>query len=105
MIEPDIMPDSLTLKEKLNLETAAIPWKDLQICFAQGKLLIVDTTADVVDIASLISENNAKKVKQLIRNTEIAFATTEWIKTHCQEDTLLWAVVVAPYVVAQLKKI
>jgi len=98
------MPDSLTLKEKLNLETAAISWEDLQICFAQGKLLIVDTTADIIDIASHISENDSEKLKQLIQNDNIAFATPEWIKTYCQEDTLLWAVVVAPYVVAQLKK-
>jgi hypothetical protein len=98
------MPDNLTLREKLNLETAEIPWKELQICFAQGKLLIIDTAADIIDIASLISENDSEKLKHLIHNDNIAFATPEWIKTYCHEDTLLWAVVVAPYVVAQLKK-
>ncbi|MCF6193061.1 MAG: DUF2288 family protein, partial [Kangiellaceae bacterium] len=73
------MPEHLTIKEKLNLETATIAWKDLQICFAQGKLLIVDSTADLIDIASLISENDSEKLKRLIDSNEITFATPEWI--------------------------
>ena len=97
------MAEDLNTKEKLNLETATILWKDLQICFAQGKLLIVDSKLDLIEFAGLISENNAEKLKRLIQDDKVAFATPEWIKANCQEDTLLWAVVVAPYVLAQLK--
>jgi len=97
------MSKRITTKEKLNLETAVVPWKDLQICFAQGKLLIVDSKLDLIEIASLLSENHSDKLKQLIANDKIAFATPKWIKTNCRDDTLLWTVVVAPYAVAQLK--
>lgn len=97
------MNRQVVTKEKLNLETAIILWKDLQICFAQGKLLIVEPSIDLVDTASLVADNYADKLGSLIDDNKVAFATPEWIKHHCQDDTLLWAVVVAPYVMAQLQ--
>lgn len=96
------MKDKLTTKQKLNLETAVIPWKELQLCFAQGKLLIVEPSTDLINTASFVAENCTNTLSSLIDDNKIAFATPEWITRHCQEDTELWAVVVAPYVIAQL---
>ncbi len=96
------MTDELTTQQKLNLETASIEWKDLQLFFAQGKLLVVDSKQDLVQVASMIADNAVQELESLISNKKIEFATPDWVKANCQENTVLWAVVVSPYVICQL---
>ena len=96
--------ETLSTPEQLNLETAQIKWLDLQVFFAKGKLLIVDDSIDLIETASLIADNDTTKISELIESHKIAFATIEWAKQHCKELTDFWAVVVSPYVVAQLDK-
>jgi len=98
------MNDSLSTKDKLNLETAKIEWKDLQLFFAQGKLLVVEPSSDLVEVAAIVADNSIEKLENLIAKSQVSFATPSWIKLNCQETTLLWAVVVSPYVIAQLEK-
>jgi len=104
MTDTPVNQDQLTTKEQLNLETAKIEWKALEVFFAQGKLLIVDNSADLVEVAAVIGDNQVNKLESLITENKVAFATPAWIKDNCTESTILWAVVVSPYVVAQLAK-
>jgi len=97
------MTQSLETKDKLNLETATIEWKELQLFFAKGKLLIVEEEADLLEIASLVADNSIDRLESVIANQQVSFATADWIKANCKDSTLLWAVVVSPYVIAQLK--
>lgn len=92
----------LTTKEKLNQETALLTWKELEVYFAQGKLLTVDPSCDLIDVASKISDNDAKQLERLIEKNLIQFATPMWIKENCNDETQLWTVVIAPYIVSQL---
>jgi hypothetical protein len=98
------MSEQPTTQQKLNLETASIEWKDLQLFFAQGKLLVVEPSSDLVKVASLIADNKFKELESLIEQQKIEFVTPKWVKLNCQQDTLLWAVVVSPYVVCQLNQ-
>ncbi len=98
------MSDEISTQQKLNLETASIEWKDLQLFFAQGKLLVVEPNSDLVRVASLIADNELKELESLIEQQKIEFATPDWVKNHCQQSTSLWAVVVSPYVICQLKQ-
>jgi len=95
--------DDLSTQQKLNLETALIKWKELQIFFAQGKLLIVSNDQDLIEIATIIAENATAKLSKIIEAKKVQFATADWIKENATESTDLWAVVISPYVVAQLK--
>ena len=98
------MIEDLSQKDKLNLETAVIHWKALEAFFAQGKLLIVSPSADLVSTAGIIAENSVKELESLIEAQEIEFASPEWVRKNCVDETELWAVVVSPYVLAQLAK-
>lgn len=98
------MSEQLSTQQKLNLETASIEWKDLQLFFAQGKLLVVKPNSDLVNVASLIADNELKALEDLIKQQQIEFATPKWVKENCQQTTLVWAVVVSPYVICQLSK-
>ncbi len=92
----------ITLKQKLNFETARISWKEIETFFAKGVLLQIEAGEDLVNTADLIASNNVKEIENLILNKKIAFATPEWVKKNCLPNTELWTVVVAPYVVCQL---
>ncbi len=92
----------LTTKEKLNQETAILTWKELEVYFAQGKLLTVTPSCDLIDVASKISDNDAKQLEHLIDKKLIQFATPNWIRENCTDDTQLWTVVIAPYIISQI---
>ncbi len=98
-----IAEENLSVQDKLNLETALIKWKELQIFFAQGKLLIVSHSEDLIDVATIIADNETDKLSKLIEAKNVQFATVDWIKEKIKDSTELWAVVISPYVVAQLK--
>jgi len=97
------MSDIISIQEKLNLETAVIKWQDLQLFFAQGKLLVVSNDRDLIEVSSIIANNQTDELSELIEEQNVEFATVEWVRGNCQEQTELWAVVVSPYVVTQLK--
>jgi len=97
------MTDTLSIQDKLNLETAVIKWQDLERFFAQGKLLVIDNGLDLIGVAGVIANNKADELSRLIEQHKIEFATVEWVRANCQDQTELWAVVISPYVATQLK--
>ncbi|WP_185964573.1 DUF2288 family protein [Aliikangiella marina] len=92
----------LSLKDKLNLETAKISWKELELFFAKGNLLTVSPSKNLIEVAEQIASNQQKEIESLILEKNIEFATPSWVRENCSENPTLWAVVVAPYVVCQL---
>jgi hypothetical protein len=103
-IENELNEANLSIAEKLNLETAVVAWKEIERFFARGNLLQVEPGCDLINVAQAIAENDATKIESLIGQNKIAFATIEWVKAHCQAETQLWTLVVAPYVICQLKQ-
>ena len=92
----------LNLKQKLNLETAKIGWKELELFFAKGVLLCVAASEDLITVAEQIASNQQDEIEALITEKKIEFVTPEWARGNCQSATELWAVVVTPYVLCQL---
>lgn len=92
----------IPLKQRLNLETAQISWKELELFFAKGNLLCIDPKIDLINTAELLVANNKEKLEQLIAENQISFVTPQWIKHNCLPTTKLWSVVIAPYVICQL---
>ena len=48
--------------EKLHSETALIPWKDLQRFYAQGNVLCISESLDLVQIAVWFAEDEVIKL-------------------------------------------
>ena len=98
------MSDSeIPLQQKLNLETGIITWKELELFFAKGNLLRVQHDEDLIAVAELIALNQEKELSLLIENSKINFVQADWVKKNCQPSSEFWAVVVAPYVICQIK--
>ena len=96
-----MMNEQDVLFAKLNLETAQIPWCELQRFFAQGKVFMVDAERDLVSIAHQVACDQADKIDRLINDSVINRVTDEQAKTMIERDSVVWAVVVAPWVLIQ----
>lgn len=93
--------NDLTTEQKLNMETASLTWRELELFFAKGNLIRVDQNKDLVKVAALIADNKHQEIEVLIANQEIEFMTADWVKNNCEADSSFWTVVVAPYVICQ----
>ena len=93
--------DNDILHAKLNLETAKIPWRDLQRFFAQGKVLLVSADQDLVTIAGHIAADQAEVIDSLVKESILNLVTDEQAKNMIEQDSQVWAVVIAPWVLIQ----
>jgi len=88
-------------KEKVNLETAQIAWKELQRFFASGSAVFVSSDLDLVEVAHQFAIDNKAQVEQWLHNQQVALVTDQQALQWFTEDTLVWAVVVKPWVLVQ----
>ena len=94
-------PDDDELKHKLLAETSKIAWKELQVFFAQGSAIHVASKLGLVDVAMQMSRDNAEQVKQWMDAGLIAPVSDEQAKLWYDNDILVWAVVVKPWILVQ----
>lgn len=91
-------------RAKLIGETAKIPWRDLQRFFAAGKVLCIGDQLDLVEVAVAVQQDDVEQVKRLADSGEITAATDDQARAWYQQDSMLWAVVVKPWVLVQESK-
>jgi len=88
-------------KAKINLETAKIPWADLQRFFAAGKVLLVSKELDLTSVAKDMSADDAAKIGALIDQEKISQVSDEQALAFFESNASVWSVVVKPYVLVQ----
>ncbi|MGK0399258.1 MAG: hypothetical protein ACJA0I_001559 [Gammaproteobacteria bacterium] len=92
------------IRGKLISETAKMPWTDLQRFFANGSTLYVSPELDLIDVAFAFQRDLADQVKPWLDQALVATVSTEQAKAWFEQDSLLWTVVVKPWVLIQLPK-
>jgi hypothetical protein len=96
--------DPEVIKAKLNMETARIPWSQLQRFFAAGRTRLVTEQGDLVDVALQFALDNSEQIAEWIENgiiTDVDDATAlDWV----ERDAEVWAVVAAPWILVQADK-
>ncbi len=85
----------------INLETARIAWKELQVYFASGATLSVSSALDLVEVAMQISKDNQAQVAQWMESGQVARVSDAQALAWYAADAEVWAVVVRPYVLVQ----
>ncbi|MCF5707391.1 DUF2288 family protein [Pseudomonas syringae] len=90
-----------TLYAKLLGETASITWTELQPFFAKGALLWVEPPLDLIEVAEAVAENDAAKVSAWLGEGTVGKVSESKAMELVEGDPLLWAVVVAPWVLIQ----
>lgn len=102
MSESPASPEiTLSLRERLNTETARIAWKELQTFFARGAVVAVEPEVDLVEVAARMVEDDKSALEAWLLAGQVALVTPERARAWYERDAQLWAVVAAPWVVVQ----
>lgn len=99
--EIDIKEMESLEKGKINLETAKMPWKELQRFFAAGQVFEVAVELDLTDVALNMSQDNTDYLKDLISRKLIDRVSDQRAIEWFDSDALVWCVVVKPYILVQ----
>lgn len=89
------------LYAKINLETAQIPWKELERFFAAGRIISVDDSVDMIQVATLMANDDAKAIADMLEKKQIERVTDGQAQIWSETDASLWAVVVRPWILVQ----
>lgn len=82
-------------------ETAKIAWSELQRFFAQGQVLQVADGLNLVAVAAEVAADDKAKVEARIASGDIAHVGDEQAKAWIENDSSVWSVVVAPWILVQ----
>jgi hypothetical protein len=91
------------MREKLNLETSQVHWRELQRFFAKGEAVAVSVQLDLVEVAYQFSMDNKEQVAQWLTEATVGKVTDEQAQAWLAEDVMVWAVVVKPWLLVQLR--
>lgn len=88
-------------KEKVNLETSQIAWKELQRFFAAGTAIFVAPDLDLVDVAYQFSIDHKDQVATWMQSNQVAPVSDQQAIDWFKADAEVWAVVVKPWILVQ----
>lgn len=88
-------------RQKVNQETAKIPWRDLQRFFAGGLAFAVAVDLDLIEVAYQFSLDNKEKAQQWILEKKLCRVSDKQALEWFESDAEVWAVVVKPWVLVQ----
>lgn len=97
-------PTEDLLRAKLNLETAHIPWVELQRYFAGGMVIYVSEHLDLIDVAARIAADDTAAVEQWMTDGRIGKVSDEQAQAWLETAAQLWTVVVRPWILVQPAK-
>lgn len=95
-------PKKQQIIAELNQETSKIAWSEMQKFFASGSCIYVDSSQDLLDVASELVLDNKPFIESLMSSQKMHPVSDEQATRWLSDDAMLWAVVLAPYVLIQL---
>ncbi len=95
------MNDNSPEKNKINQETAKMPWHELQRFFAKGDVLFVESSEDLVEVAYHMAKDNLAVIKPLMESKKLHLVTDEQAQLWHKDNQMLWTVVIKPWLLVQ----
>ncbi|MDR7049213.1 hypothetical protein J2X54_001661 [Duganella sp. 3397] len=92
------------LRDKVNRETARMPWTELLKHFAQGNVVWVADSLDLVDVAVRISHDDKASIGKWMEAGLLAKVNDEQAQGWLESNAQLWASVVSPFILVQQQK-
>lgn len=96
--------DQQTLIARLNSETAKISWIELQKHYASGNVLGVAPSADLIKAAIALNQDNAPQIQIWLRDKSVFEISDQQAMDWFENQTILWALVIPPFVLVQEPK-
>ncbi len=91
-------------KAKIVAETAKISWKDLEKFYAQGKLILVSESLNLVEVGYSISLDDATRIIEWMEGGLLLKQFDAQARTWHAQDAEVWSVVIHPWVLVQAVK-
>ncbi len=88
-------------KQKMNLETSLIHWRELQRFFANGSAIFVSNELDLLDVAFEFSKDNTAQVDSWLQQGTVGKVSDQQALHWFEQDAEVWAVVVKPWILVQ----
>jgi len=92
------------LHDKINRETGRVGWDELERHFAQGNVIYVSETLDLVDVAVRISHDDKDHIARWMSEGRIAKVSDVQAQSWAAGEVALWASVVHPFILVQPDK-
>ena len=89
---------------RLNSETAKIGWQELQKHYAAGNVLGVAAGADLIQVAIALNEDNATQIQAWLSDKSVFEVIDQQALEWFENQTILWALVIPPFVLVQEPK-
>ncbi|MEY2700127.1 MAG: hypothetical protein RIQ52_882 [Pseudomonadota bacterium] len=90
-----------TLYAKINQDAALIDWNELQRHFARGRLLCVSEELDLIAVGAAMAEDNVAELAPWVEREALRQANEQDARHWHETSAVLWAVVIAPWVLVQ----
>ena len=89
---------------RLNGETAKIEWHQLQKHYASGSVLAIAAGFDLIKVAIALHQDDTAQIKQWLAEESVKQITDSQAQRWYQQNTLVWALVIPPFVLVQETK-
>ncbi|MGD8175975.1 DUF2288 domain-containing protein [Marinimicrobium sp. ARAG 43.8] len=89
------------LETSLNLETARIPWHELQRFFAAGRAIAVAPELDLIKVGAELARDNSGQLQQWMEQGHVDAVSDEQAQAWFAANSEVWALVIRPYVLVQ----
>jgi hypothetical protein len=97
------LPTDDELRLRLNLETAQMPWSELQRWYASGNMVAVGASLDLVEVAVRIARDDTVLIQQWMSEGLLAKISDAQAEAWLAADASPWTVVVRPWILVQLR--
>lgn len=101
MLNPDNDTD---LHDKINRETARLPWAELQRHFAQGNVIFISHDLDLIEAAVRISHDDKATISAWMNEGKIGKVSDAQALAWTEAGSELWTCVVHPFILVQQEK-
>jgi len=92
------------LRQTLNIESGKLEWKELQVHFARGAVVVIDPALDLIQVSEKFVKDDKKAIESWMNENKIWRATDDDAKQWVKDEPVFWAVVVPPWVLVQKTK-
>lgn len=91
-------------KAELLSQTAKISWQELERYFAAGKVILVDSSLDLIAVGTALIDDDTKLFTEWTERKLVKPVDDQQAKEYAASSPTFWASVVAPWVLIQEKR-
>jgi hypothetical protein len=85
----------------ISMETAKIEWAELQRFFAAGNVYQLRVGLDLPLLAEKFKSDDTEHIKRLLDTRDLQSVSDDQARIWIDQNTIVWAVVIAPFVLVQ----